>query len=224
MTIESIHYYLCLAAMENREGAWNLAEGNVAEALEIFANAINILDQLKRLPEISAFDLRRPHFCASVDVPFLMDGEQRYFTYGRAMVFFPLINHCCTIQEIAYYRGVVLFNIALANQTKGKVLKQARSLKKAVHYFEACLNAVTTIPTVCPDVDLLRIAALNNKAMILCEMLDFDEAKRAMDEVRHRWKHALALHYRSGTIGEEDIAGFILNTMEAFPPNVAACA
>jgi tetratricopeptide (TPR) repeat protein len=224
MTIESIHYYLCLAAMENRDAAWSLARGNVADALEIFANAINILDQLQSLPDISAFGARRSHFCASVDVTFLKNGDQRYFVHSKAMIFSPLIYHSCTVEEIGYYRGVVLFNIALAYQTKGKVLRQVKSLKKAVHYFGACFNAVLTIPTGDPDIDLLRIAALNNKAVMLGEMLNFDEAKQAMDEIRCKWLHVLAVQYRTGTFGEEAIEGFILNTLEVIPPNAAACA
>ncbi|CAB9501460.1 expressed unknown protein [Seminavis robusta] len=222
--MEGINYYLFLAAMENREGALNLAKGNVAEALEILENAVHILDQLAQLPEILQFNLQRPHYCVSVALPFLQEQDPRYFAYSRALIFSPLIGEVCCIQEIAYYRAVALFNIGMAHQMKGKVLKCIKSQRKAIRFFDSCLSAIALLPIGSQDTDLLRVAALNNKAVILSDMMDFDQAKLALDEVRGKWRHALAQQLTEGAFVRKDIEGFILNTMESVPPTAAACA
>jgi tetratricopeptide (TPR) repeat protein len=220
--MEAIHYYLVEAAEENREAASLLATGSVAQALEVLYDAINILDQLSKLPFIVKYDIPRPRYCTSIEAPFL--DHERFFAYGRTVLFAPNICEICTMEELLFYRGVVCFNIAVATHMRGKVLREQKTLDRAIHYYDEYLNAVRGIPAGTGDVDLLRVAALNNKASIYNAMLNFDKAKEAVDEIRLNWRHALVLEAPSHAFDKHDIEGFILNTMEAIPPTAAACA
>lgn len=220
--MEVINYYLCEAAIENQEGALNLAKGNVAYALELFQSAFDILDKLRQLPQMSKVGLPRIYHYSSVSVPFIQN--ERVYSYSRAMMFSPTVSEFCLVNEIAFYSGVVLFNMAIAHQMTGHALKDEASFKTSVSLYAACYTSVSTLPQCLPDVDLLRVAALNNKAMVLTNLLEYKQARQTMDEIRDKWRHALVLHYASEAFVREDIEGFILNTMEALPPTAAACA
>lgn len=221
--MEAINFYLNEAAMENRDGALNLAKGNIAHAMEILQNAIHILDQLLLLPDLSFLDIDGPNRCTSIEVPFL--NNDRLFSYNRTLVFAHPTSLTCSIHEVSLYRGIVLFNMALAYQMKGAALNQNNSLTRSLHFYHASLMASCVLPTGRnPDYDLLRVAALNNQAMVMTSMLDYDGAKMVLDEVRANWRHTLVLHYTTEAFGQEDIEGFLLNTMESIPPTAASCA
>lgn len=220
--MDAINLYLLQSAEENREAAILLSSGCVAQAMEIFSNAINILDQLRQLHYYTVrLDFDISPTCSSVEVAFLED--EHYFAYKRAIIFHvdivPPTEH-----DIDFYRGVVLFNMALATNMRGKALKEEKNLLRAVGLYHQHLRAVSGLPLGDSTTDLLRVAALNNAMIIHVNMGNFTEAKRSLDDVRQHWLHALVFEFTSQAFGKSDIEGFILNTMESMPPTGAAGA
>jgi tetratricopeptide (TPR) repeat protein len=223
-TMETINLYLHQAAEENMEAALLLSDGCVAQAMPIFQNALSILDQLRPLDLIFKASMNLPFECTSVDVPYLEDDH--YFAYHRAVIFStktisPLYRN---LNEIDFYRGVVIFNMALATHMRGNVLKEEKTMHRAVHLYNESLNAFRNIPLGDTTTDLLRVAALNMTMIIHSNMGEYQKAKESLDDVRDHWRHALVLEFQSEAFGKEDIEGFILNTLEMLPPTAAACA
>ena len=102
-----------------------------------------------------------------------------------------------------------MFNMALAYQMKGVALKDRKSSIQSLHLYRACLRASCMLHIgINANSDLLRVAALNNLAIVMISILDYAGAKIALDELKTNWRHALALHCITGVFGKEDIEGF----------------
>lgn len=206
--MDGINHYLQEAAMENRDGVLNLAKGNLAEGMEILRNAASILDQLLLLPTLSLFDTDDGiDRCCSIQLPFLKNDS--LYSYNRALVFCHPTLSLCSVTEVSWYRAIVLFNMALACQMKGVALKDKKSSIRSLHLYYACLRVSCFLPTGSnANHDLLRVAALNNQAIAMVSMFDYERAKIVLDELRSNWRHVLVLHCITGAFRKEDIEGF----------------
>jgi tetratricopeptide (TPR) repeat protein len=100
-----------------------------------------------------------------------------FFVYDEPLLFIPESE--ITVKAIAFYKAVLLFNVALVLHKKSNCV-DTWSVCRALHFYELCLECCKECVTH-PCCLEISAAALNNKAHIYFEHSEFSTARTVLD-------------------------------------------
>lgn len=232
------------AAHQNADGVLCLQKGDELKAFQLFMSALSTLNKLRYYqrtrhhqsqidPSLScSTDQRRYRCCRAVSVPNLED--EGFYIYSNALVFSrkPEISKesdpsVTQVDTIAFCEAVALFNLGLVYHHKGKRRGEDRALLGALDLYEHSLATLLTIKTAdSDDVNVLKLAVMNNRVHILNEMVKFQSARSEINDLLIQSVKALSSKNGESLafLTRAEIDNFLLNALVIRRFNTAPCA
>lgn len=223
------------AIEQNNTGAERFASGDLTGALEAFRGALSLVPAHmapRADPQGAPLAAAPPALMpASMGVTFMqasqqtlkfsVDEAEESFIYDKALTFSQALPD--SQDGAAAFCGVVVFNMALAFDTKGEKHHSSLNKTKALQLYEASIGLLSGVSS---RVDLVGAvaAACNNKARIHFEQSNFEDCKYEL----HRLHAYMMLADQSPSKGDilvdDDAQGIFLNMLLLSPPITAHAA
>ncbi|CAB9525396.1 expressed unknown protein [Seminavis robusta] len=223
---------LCRVAGLSSQGAHFLSKSEFDEAYEYFTKALDMLVRAENnwlVPSLRSSSLMDPmqmneclkklpqHRPGSREVKARNFQNSAFFVYDEPLLFVP--DSEITIKSLAFYKAVLLFNVALVLHKKSNCV-DAWSVYRALHFYELCLECCKECNDH-PSCLEISAAALNNKAHIYFEHCEFSTARMVLDTllVTMIFTHGRPLEFE-----EKNTQGILFNLYMLRMPTTAQTA
>jgi tetratricopeptide (TPR) repeat protein len=225
---------LCSAAGLSAQGASFLKTDEYDEAYEFFTKALDMIVRAEnnwlvhptqRGSLLEASEITETLKMLPKHRPGMRQGRSRhfhsqnsaFFVYDEPLLFIPVSE--ITVKAIAFYKAVLLFNVALVLHKKSNCV-DAWSVHRALHFYELCLECCKECVTH-PSCLEVSAAALNNKAHIYFEHSEFSTARTVLDTLLVAM---IFLHGRPLALKEKNTQGILFNIYMLKMPTTAPTA
>ena len=216
------------ASSLNNHGVALLISGQSSFAMRLFQRALVVLQECTHgeSPPNANTDITLEGagmpLHDSVSLSELQDRQSFSYIYDHGIL---IVDSTQANNEttISLYSAVILFNSALASHRKGRLERSEASLKKALLLYEMCGALLKTTTAAQNDMSIttLILLALNNKAHIHHEQLEYAESQTCLAEISDTMSAVECIH---STLRHVNVEAFILNVMLMGPPTTARAA
>lgn len=168
----------------NNIGAMHLSCQDAGTAVKAFKTALAIMEEVASDESSANLCCQSQDMmpatagCPSVVVPGLEDD---FFIYNRALLLDASIVNSAANIDLPFANAIILFNLALTFQQRGKACGDTAKLQKAVYLYQVASKLITNMASTCSGA--LALAALNNRAQILYSMGEYAQARSLLDEM-----------------------------------------
>jgi hypothetical protein len=215
------------ACTSNNQGVDLLVAGDFVSAMRSFQSALSLLREASSEEEegtycigmsASSEESPLPVCQSALAIPGLQ-GTQCY-VYDHGIIITNTTNGDSD-KMISLYSAIVLFNLALASHSEGR-LGSDKSLKKAAVFYGMTLKLLASSPM--PDdisATILILLAFNNKAQIHHDQCQYRESSECLTEIS---KIMGSVYTLQSALNPKDYEGILLNVMLLNTPTAAQAA